>query len=169
MRTQPASPTVSLDEYLNTSYDPDREFVDGVLVERNVGEWSHSRVQSNVLVALSNKYLHLQAVPSLLSQTAATRYRIADVSVLLAPPSTDYLLDAAFLVVEVLSKHDVMSVVAAKLKEYAAKGVPNLWLIDPRLQSMWAYRPPALIEIEGDTIATADGSVELSRAEIFAE
>jgi hypothetical protein len=29
---------VALEEYLRTSYDPDVEFVDGVLVERNVGE-----------------------------------------------------------------------------------------------------------------------------------
>lgn len=169
MATQSARPEVSLEEYLSTSYDPDMEFVDGSLVERNIGEWSHSRVQGNVLVALRTRHPHLEAVVALRSQTAATRYRIPDVSVLLAPPSTDYLLDAAFLVVEVLSEDNVMSVVLAKLKEYAAKGVPNIWLIDPRLQLMWAYRPPALVEIEGDTIATADGSVELSRAEIFAE
>jgi hypothetical protein len=67
-----------------------------------------------------------------------TRYHLPDVCVLLAPPKTRYLLDAA-------------------------------WLIDPRLQSMSAYRTPALVEIEGETISTADGSVELSRAEIFAE
>jgi Uma2 family endonuclease len=160
---------VSVEEYLSTSYDPDVEFVNGALVARNVGEWPHSRVQSNILVALSNKYPLLQVVPELRSKTANTRYRIPDVTVLLAPPSTDYLLDAAFLVVEILSKRDAMSVVIAKLKEYSAKGVPNIWLIDPRMQLMSTYRPPALVEIEGDTIATADGTVELSRAEIFAE
>jgi Uma2 family endonuclease len=88
---------------------------------------------------------------------------------LLAPPETDYLLEAAFIVVEVLSEDDSMSRVIAKLQEYAALGVPNIWLIDPRLKLMSVYRPPALVEITGDTIATADGSVELSRDEIFAE
>jgi Uma2 family endonuclease len=62
-----------------------------------------------------------------------------------------------------------MSVVIEKLKEYAGKGVQNIWLIDPRLQLICMYRPPTLIEIEGGGIATADGSVELSRSEIFAE
>jgi hypothetical protein len=33
------------------------------------------------------------------------------------------LLDAAFIVVEILSEGDVMSVVVEKLREYAAKGV----------------------------------------------
>jgi hypothetical protein len=29
---------ISLEEYLHTSYSPDREYRDGVLVERNVGD-----------------------------------------------------------------------------------------------------------------------------------
>jgi Uma2 family endonuclease len=169
MAALPDSPVVPVEEYLSTSYDPDLEFVDGILVERHMGEWLHSLIQSNFLYAVRRKYPHLKVVAELRSKTANTRYRIPDVSVLLAAPSTEYLLDAAFLVVEVLSKRDVMSVVLAKLKEYSAKGIPNIWLIDPRTQLMWTYRPPVLLEIEGDTIAAADGSIELSRAEIFAE
>jgi Uma2 family endonuclease len=78
------------------------------------------------------------------------------------------LLDAAFLVLEVLSEDDSMSVVIEKLREYANKSVPNVWLIDPRLQFMWVYRPPALTQIAAETISTTDGSVELSREEVFA-
>lgn len=159
----------TLAEYLNTSYDPDVEFVEGVLVERHIGEWAHSLMQSNVLFALRRKYPNLKVVAGLRSGITGTRYRLPDVSVLLAAPKTDYLLDAAFVVVEVMSKRDVMGAVIEKLKEYAGKGVPNIWLIDPRLRLMWTYRPPALIEIDGESITSADGSVELSRAEIFAE
>jgi len=168
MAALPDSSAVSLEEYLRTSYEPDMDFVDGVLVER-LGDWLHSLVQSNILVALRRKYPHLKVVVELRSKTTATRYRIPDVTVLLAPPTTKYLLQAAFLVVEVLSEDDSMTRVIEKLQEYAALGVPNIWLIDPRMKLMWVYRPPALVEIEGDTIAAADGSVELSRAEIFAE
>jgi Uma2 family endonuclease len=94
---------------------------------------------------------------------------LPDVCALLAAPKTRYLLDAAFLVVEVLSESDVMSVVIEKLREYANKGVPNIWLIDPRLRLLCVYSGAALVEIEGEVIATADGAVELSRSEIFAE
>ncbi len=160
---------VSVDEYLNTSYDPDVEFVDGVLVERNAGDWLHSLIQSNVLYALRRKYPHLKVVPELRSKTTGTRYRLPDVCVLLAAPKTRYLLDAAFLVVEVLSESDVMSVVIERLKEFANQGVPSVWLIDPRLRLVWTYNPPALIEMAGEVIATADDAVELSRTEIFAE
>jgi len=168
MAASPDSFWVSLEEYLRTSYDPDMEFVDGVLVER-FGGWLHSLVQSNILVALRRKYPHLKVVVEFRSRTTASRYRIPDVTVLLTAPTTRYLLEAAFLVVEVLSEDDSMTRVIGKLQEYAALGVPNIWLIDPRMKLMWVYRPPALVEIEGDTVAVTDGSLELSRAEIFAE
>jgi hypothetical protein len=62
MAALPNSPLVPVEECLNTPYDPDVEFVDGVLVERNVGDWSHSLIQSNVLFALRRKYPHLKVV-----------------------------------------------------------------------------------------------------------
>jgi len=37
---------VPLAEYLNTSYRPDREYVDGEVLERNVGKKEHSRLQA---------------------------------------------------------------------------------------------------------------------------
>jgi hypothetical protein len=39
------STLISVEEYLNTSYRPDREYIDGALLERNVGERAHSRLQ----------------------------------------------------------------------------------------------------------------------------
>ena len=169
MAALPNSPPVTVEEYLNASYEPDVEFVDGVLLERNVGDWLHSLIQSNVLFALRRKYPHLKAVAELRSSVTGTRFRLPDVCVLLAAPKTKYLLDAAFLVVEVLSEGDAMSAAVEKLREYADKGVPNIWLIDPGVQLLFVYRSPTLVEIEDEVISTADGSVELSRSEIFAE
>ena len=127
---------IPVEEYLNTAYDPDMEYVDGVLVERNVGDWLHSLIQRNLIVVLSRKYPHVYAVPELRSQTRATRYRLPDVCVLLAPPKTKYLLEAAYVAIEILSEDDSMSKLMEKLEEYARKGVPNIWVIDPRLRTM---------------------------------
>ena len=46
---------VALEEYLNTSYSPDREYVDGVVVERNVGDRLNSMVQKNVTIFLQTR------------------------------------------------------------------------------------------------------------------
>jgi hypothetical protein len=38
--------TIPLSEYLETVYRPDGEYVDGALLERNVGEFDHARLQT---------------------------------------------------------------------------------------------------------------------------
>lgn len=159
---------VTLQEYLSTSYDPDVEYVDGVLVERNVGAWLHSLVQSNLIFGIRSKYPQVCVVPELRSQTSPTRYRLPDVCVLLAPPKTQYVLDAAFLAIEILSEDDSMTRMMEKLEEYERKGVPNIWLFDPRLRKMAVYANGGLTEIRGDRIATTgEPLLELAREEIF--
>src|ERR1700674_1764121 len=145
---------IPVEDYLNTSYDPDVEYVDGVLVERNVGDWLHSLVQSNLIFALRRKYPHIYVVPELRSQTSSTRFRLPDVCVLLAAPQTKYLLDAAFVAIEILSEDDSMTKTMEKLDEYDRKGVPNIWLIDPRLGKMSVYSAGDLHEVRGAIIAT---------------
>jgi Uma2 family endonuclease len=157
---------IPVEEYLNTSYDPDVEYVDGVLVERNVGDWLHSLIQRNLILALSRRYPRIYAVPELRSQTKEARYRLPDVCVLLAPPKTRYLVDAAHIAIEILSDDDRMSQVLEKLEEYAAKGVPNIWIIDPRLQGISVYAAGNLELVKDDRISTSDG-IELTRDEIF--
>ncbi|MBZ5621371.1 MAG: Uma2 family endonuclease [Acidobacteriia bacterium] len=158
---------ISVEEYLNTSYDPDVEYVDGVLVEPNVGDWLHSLIQSNVVYHLRRKYPNIYAVAELRSQTRTTRYRLPDVCVVLAAPKTKYLLDAAFLAVEILSEDDRMSKTMEKLEEYDQKGVANIWVIDPRLRKMSIYSGGSLSEVRGDVIATSDPRLELTRDDIF--
>jgi hypothetical protein len=40
---------ISLEEYLRTAYHPDCDYVDGVLEERNVGEWNHGDLQGEIV------------------------------------------------------------------------------------------------------------------------
>ena len=169
MAALPNATPVPVEEYLNTSYDPDVEYVDGVLVERKMGDWLHSLVQSNILFALRRKYPHLKVVAELRSKVAETRFRLPDVCALLAPPPTRYLADAAYLVVEVLSQDDRQSELMEKLKEYDSRGVTNIWVVDPRLRTVWVFRMGTLAEVGGDTVSTADGNVTLLYSEIFAE
>ena len=159
---------ISVEEYLNTSYDPDVEYVDGVLVERNVGDWLHSLVQRNLVFHFTRKYPGVYAVPELRSKTGATRYRLPDICVLLEPPKTRYLLDAAYLAVEILSEADSMTRMMEKLEEYERVGVANIWVIDPRLRTMAFYAGAALHEVRGERISTAgEPLIELTRDEIF--
>ena len=159
---------VSVEQYLNTSYDPDVEYVDGVLVERNVGDWAHSKTQTNLILAFGRRYPDVHAVPELRSRTRETRYRLPDVCVLPSIPETKYLVEAAYIAIEVLSEDDRMSNLMEKLEEYAKIGVPNIWVIDPRRRILYVYANGALTEIHGSSIATAtDPRLEVTRSEIF--
>ena len=160
---------ISVEEYLHTSYDPDVEYVDGVLEERNVGERKHSLVQCNLIFGLRAKYPQIKVWPEWRSSTTKTRFRVPDVCVTLHDPKTDVMWEAAFLVIEILSEEDRVSRVLERLKEFAAKGVPNIWLIDPYHKAMFIYRAGALQEITADTISTEDPRLELTREEIFQE
>jgi hypothetical protein len=40
------STRLSLLQYMKTNYRPDREYVEGELVERNIGKWEHARLQA---------------------------------------------------------------------------------------------------------------------------
>jgi hypothetical protein len=58
-----AAPTlVSLDEYLNTAYEPYRDFVDGVLLQRNVGTQPHGMLQA-ILAMFFGQYRKSHDLP----------------------------------------------------------------------------------------------------------
>src|SRR5712692_6549599 len=75
---------VSVDEYLHTSFpDGDREYVDGRIVERNLGEVDHSDVQSAIVHYLRTHYRkRIWAGVAVHVQVNKTRFRIPDVTVM---------------------------------------------------------------------------------------
>jgi Uma2 family endonuclease len=158
---------VSVEEYLNTSYSPDMEYVDGVLVEINVGDPIHSFVQGRIVHAFYQKYPELIVLPEVRSRTTDTRYRLPDVAVAFRMPTGRFIGEAPFIAIEILSEDDRMSRLIEKLKEYAAMGIPNIWVFDPRLKKMFKFHGNILEEVESDTISTGDPCIELTREEIF--
>jgi Uma2 family endonuclease len=158
-----ASP-ISVEECWRGSYSPEFEYVDGQLVESNVGECAHGLVKSNVIFGLAAKYPAVRVLPTRITET---RYRLADVCVALQKPSGPLLTEAPFLVVAIVSEDDRMSLLFAKLNDDAAFGVLNIWLFDPRNRQMFVFQENALVEIEGDIIATESPRPELTRDEIY--
>lgn len=158
---------ISVEEYLSTSYDPDMEYVDGVLVETNVGDLLHSAVQRNIIIAFAQKYPHVKTYPEVRSRTRTTRFRLPDVAADLLVRKGRFIAESPFIAIEILSEDDRMTRLTEKLKEYAEWGVPNIWVFDPRTQQMYACENGALVKIEGDVIATGTPRLELTRDEIF--
>src|SRR5436309_6294552 len=106
-----ASFLVPVDDYLATSYpDGDREYLDGVVVERNLGTPGHNALQKILTVYLSGlaHELGLAVRPECRTRMCATRYRVPDVLVMQKPfrRTGRVVLDPPLLIVEVLSPDD---------------------------------------------------------------
>ncbi len=136
MAAAPNLPLISVEEYLNTSYpDGDREYLDGVVTERNVGTPGHSALQKILVVHLAKfeKQLDLAVRPECRTRIEEARYRVPDVLVMQRPfRQTDrVVLDSPFLFIEVLSPDDRMGPTVRRFREYEMLGVRHIVQMDP--------------------------------------
>src|SRR6476646_10307010 len=116
---------VSVEEYLSTSYRPDREYVDGVVQERNLGERDHSRAQGLLCAYLvtREKQLGIEVFPEQRVQVTAHRFRVPDICVVLGAAEEQVFTVPPFLCVEILSKDDTMTGMLERINDYLAFGV----------------------------------------------
>ncbi len=77
---------VSVQEYLTSSYEADREYVDGELLERHSGEQPHTRVHGVVasLLFRREREAGVRVLMSQRVQVSPTRFRVPDVCAILA-------------------------------------------------------------------------------------
>ena len=131
----PAKLLIDVEEYLRTSFDgPDCEYLDGEVVERNMGELPHGRVQAAFVYLLMQmaSRLGLEVVPEIRIQIHSRRYRVADVAVWHEGPIGDRIPTVPpFLVIEILSPEDRMVRMQPKIAEYLSIGVEWVWVVDP--------------------------------------
>ena len=83
---------VSVEKYLHTVYDgADREYLDGEIVERNMGNKSHGRVQGTFiyLLRLLEQRTGIFVIPELRHKVTISRYRIPDVAVFASEPESE--------------------------------------------------------------------------------
>src|ERR1017187_1219782 len=126
---------VPVEEYLRTSYDPDMEYVDGALVERNAGERRHSRLQGFLVSLLMAREaqgrFHVYPEQRVRVLAGAT-YRIPDVCVMALPyPAESVFTRPPHLVIEIVSADDRPGDMLAKVAEYLNVGVPHVWIPHP--------------------------------------
>jgi len=128
---------IPLSEYLDTSYRPDREYVDGEIRERNVGKWEHARLQL-VLGAWFFAHEKEWGITSSTEQrvlVAEKRVRVPDLVVLTAGPQPDVLTAPPLLIIEILSPDDSYSDTQERTQDYRRMGVETIWIIDPKTRT----------------------------------
>jgi Uma2 family endonuclease len=161
---------VSLEEYLATAYEPDCDFVDGYLEERNVGEWDHSRLQLKIGAYLLARYeaQGMRVAPELRIRVTPDRVRIPDLCVFLTDPMQRVPDAPPFLCIEILSPEDRMRRIEVRINDYLAMGVNTVWILDPEtLQAYTATAAEGLREVKTGTLRTERPVIEIPLAEVF--
>jgi len=128
---------ISVSEYLHTSYRPDCDYVDGVVEERNLGEFDHASVQRALLVWFIQQEgkLGVRAYPELRVKVSPTRFRVADICVLsISAPREQIIRTPPVAIIEILSPEDRVSRYLERLEDYRRMGIRNLWVIDPAVR-----------------------------------
>jgi Uma2 family endonuclease len=159
---------VPVEVYLRSDFEPDAEYVDGVIEERPMGEFDHACWQDAIQAwfRLHVKKWNTRALPELRVQVAPTRYRVPDVTVLDRDRPIERIVTRPPLAVfEILSPEDAMKRVLRKLGDYSAMGIEQIWVIDQDTRTYYQFTEGKLVPgtyfgAVGDRIHFAMNEVE---------
>jgi Uma2 family endonuclease len=159
-------------EYLRTTWSPDREFVDGRIEERNLGEKEHSLLQRyfTFLFMLKRTEWGVEVFPELRTQTQAKRFRVPDVLVMRSGDKFErYVTSPPLIAIEILSPEDTLHAMREKAAEYRLFGVQNIWIIDPEPRIAYLASEAGLEEVRSGELSVPGTPICVSLSELFAE
>jgi Uma2 family endonuclease len=173
MATQPIGDRlVSVEEYLSTAYEPDCEYDDGVIVERNLGEFEHSFLQA-ILATLFTVNMDNWGVFGLTEQRVQIKphsFLVPDVCVLRVGSTRERILTSPPLIVlEILSPEDTIRRASAKAVEYLEFGVEYVWVIDPSARVAYFGTQTGLELVPSGELTVAGTPILVRISELFAK
>lgn len=151
---------VSVDQYLRTTYRPDCDFVDGHIVERNVGKKRHSFAQGRACGWFTHHADNrFEPFVSQRIQVATCRFRVPDFLLMRSPsPDEDVFTTVPYLCLEIMSPDDIMSSMQDRIDDYLTIGVENLWVVDPWKPRAWIVTAQGWQSLAAEgTLTTQDG------------
>ena len=159
---------VSLADYLGHTMDPDCEYLEGRLVERNVGEISHSDAQGRTYAFVLFNERGFWSGVEVRVQIRPDRYRIPDVVIVRGGrPSGRIITDPPEVAVEVLSPEDRAADIQEKIDDYLRFGVSAVWIIDPERQRAWMHTPEGAHEVMDRVLRNPAGDLEVPLSAVF--
>ncbi len=162
----PIKTLMDVQEYLRTSFEgADCEYLDGEVVERNMGELPHATVQGRLLYLLMQTVasLGIQVFPEIRIQIHARRYRVADIAVWRAGNIGERIPTVApFLAVEILSSEDRMVRMQPKIQDYLSVGIEWIWIIDPEEKQALIYSKQNPAGVLSNVLRTENPAIEIS-------
>ena len=160
--------SITVDEFLSSTYKPACDYVGGVLRPKPLPTWNHSMIQSQILQLVNLNFPGFRAGAEVTVRISPTRYLVPDVVVQESGNiQSPYPTEPVHLCVEVLSPDDRLSDTIAKCEEYHAWGVSYVWLIDPEEKRAWEFpRGQRLHEVR-EAGALSAGAITAGLVDVF--
>jgi Uma2 family endonuclease len=171
MAAVPTLPLVSVDDYLSSTYHPEKEYVDGVLVERSVPTIAHSLLQM-ILIRYFSEYedsLDFLSLPEVRTRIIErARYRVPDVILCPVPlPTGKVVTSIPWVVFEILSPDDRMPEQLERLRDYDRIGVDHVVLLDPERLIGYRFERGSLFQTQFTSLDLSSGSVPFDSDALF--
>ncbi|ADW67110.1 Uma2 family endonuclease [Granulicella tundricola] len=163
---------IPVEQYLSTSYDPDCDYIDGEVQERNRGERPHSLMQLalSAIFYSNRRAWKVLPMPEQRVQTSATRFRIPDVCLIAASDPADPIVHIPpILCVEIISSGQTLRHMQERTDDYLAMGVQQVWVLDPVRREAFIPSPSGVLQPSPDNLNVSGTPIELSWTEILRE
>ena len=163
-----SSTLVPVAEYLSHTYHPDREFVEGVLLERNVGEIGHGNTQTRIAAYVVVHEPAFWASVEIRVQLRPDRFRVPDVVIVRgAMPEGRIITAPPEVAVEVLSPEDRAGATKSKVAEYLEFGTSCVWVIDPEARRAFIHTAAGSHEVTDGFLRNPAGDLSVPLSFIF--
>ena len=168
-----AAPTlISVEEYLHTSYDPDCDYIDGEVRERNMGERSHSLMQMAIsaLFYANRRTWRILPLPEQRVQTSARHFRIPDICLIHSDDPKDAIIRVPpLLCVEIISSEQSLRDMQERTDDYLGMGVRQVWVLDPVRRRAFVPDAGGQLQQQNGFLAVAETPIQLEIEKIFFE
>lgn len=170
MATAPTLPLVPVDEYLRTSYHPDVEYVDGVLLEKGMPTIPHNLLERILLFWFAEferplRFKVMHEVRTVIIERS--RYRLPDVLLVPKPLHSDICNVVPWAVIEIVSPDDTIRRTRTRFLDYMDLGVKHILQLDPEEYVAHRFDRGSLIETRFESLELPSGSVPFDSEELF--
>ena len=148
------------------------DYVDGVLEERDLGENSHSNLQTELAVLFRDHRgeWKVKAYVEQRIQISPTRYRVPDLCIMpIDWKNTPIVAQPPLLCIEILSPEDRLTRTLTKCYDFFNLGTSEAWIFDPEQRTAMVLRPDGTMTTHREGSLTLAGTaINVPLVEVFA-
>jgi len=161
---------MTVKEYLSSSFQPDIDFVDGMVENRNVGELAHSLTLGEAMFLLGKreKEWGIKVLPTCRVRVSERRIRVPDVMVISAEHDDEQIVTKPPIIcIEVISPDDTWRRLRALFTDFWSMGVRNIWAFEPEERLAHWFDADGLHPVRETELRVPGTEIRLNVAEVF--